>query len=802
MSSIYEQIHEFLGEQNKPVGVAAFLDDARFQQCSRAELNGLLLGLCREGQVRRCIRQGKMLFTLQPQKDEVTNPCSAFIANMQSGLNGFLFGMRDGGTEEEQASGLAGLGRALNQYTFNNAVGDEAEKYGSLPELTFEQGRRFENDQYSIAIPDGFHISENEEDRDFIMWLPSSTEPDEWQEGRMILYAGALTELSAEVMEQVCLPESLAALLEEGMWQSKSQLDMIEDTDLYGISGPVEGVIMAGEVNANIQICFKHGVKQMRAQLGEALPEGQRYAYVKLMRNWIGTIQLKQQWAGISPLDAPECLAKPLSAAFVSEQSELVQKWKEALIALHNLKANSLVAQINYRRTKGDMPKSTTDRMIRDLLEANRERQETLAAQAVRVLKHYSEKAAEDKQLLKLYEALEPVFEQNQWEDGDIVVTSEKIIEYRKEALTPAVEKLRNAPVITPDQLTLTLTTEDCEQIEIGKDAEGADVFLEYEQERDQLLEERSVTFDKLIGVFNRIHSPAEERLRQHIKSANMKCGDGIADALHRLKVRGMLFMRRGGSFDFAARMHDYLEAEIDALQLAVYVETSAGDTWEFRFKAPDYVLKLPIRWTEYAEKEKERRRQEHEQTITRMRESVATLRKHELALQEAIGSAQTEAEQAAAAYEESERTIASRLDQVRSDGRRRIRDCENHRNEAQRRLTTLQQQKADAEAELAKAFVLAVGKKKTLRERIDSLNREIGTTQVKLAEFARLVDQACDDAANALQSVNEEHERLRLRMEETAQRCATLPEELRLARERLAKGKASLQALLAEKNA
>ena len=174
MSSIYEQIHEFLGEQNKPVGVAAFLDDARFQQCNRAELNGLLLGLCREGQVRRCIRQGKMLFTLQPQKDEVTNPCSAFIANMQSGLNGFLFGMRDGGTEEEQASGLAGLGRALNQYTFNNAVGDEAEKYGSLPELTFEQGRRFENDQYSIAIPDGFRISENEEDRDFIMWLPSS----------------------------------------------------------------------------------------------------------------------------------------------------------------------------------------------------------------------------------------------------------------------------------------------------------------------------------------------------------------------------------------------------------------------------------------------------------------------------------------------------------------------------------------------------------------------------------------------------------------------------------------------------
>lgn len=96
---------------------------------------------------------------------------------------------------------------------------------------------------------------------------------------------------------------------------------------------------------------------------------------------------------------------------------------------------------------------------------------------------------------------------------------------------------------------------------------------------------------------------------------------------------------------------------------------------------------------------------------------------------------------------------------------------------------------------------MLAVGGKKTLRERIDSLNREIGATQVKLAEFSRLVDQACDDAAIALQSVNAEHEQLRLRMEETAQRCTMLPEELRLARERLAKGKASLQALLAEKN-
>lgn len=38
--------------------------------------------------------------------------------------------------------------------------------------------------------------------------------------------------------------------------------------------------------------------------------------------------------------------------------------------------------------------------------------------------------------------------------------------------------------------------------------------------------------------------------------------------------------------------MHDYLETEIDALQLAVYVETSAGDTRAFRFKVPDHALK------------------------------------------------------------------------------------------------------------------------------------------------------------------------------------------------------------------
>ena len=72
--------------------------------------------------------------------------------------------------------------------------------------------------------------------------------------------------------------------------------------------------------------------------------------------------------------------------------------------------------------------------------------------------------------------------------------------------------------------------------------------------------------------------------------------------------------------------MHDYHEAEIDALQLAMYVETSAGDTRAFRLKAPDHVLKLSVRWTEFAEKEKERRRQEHERTITRMRERVATM--------------------------------------------------------------------------------------------------------------------------------------------------------------------------------
>lgn len=38
--------------------------------------------------------------------------------------------------------------------------------------------------------------------------------------------------------------------------------------------------------------------------------------------------------------------------------------------------------------------------------------------------------------------------------------------------------------------------------------------------------------------------------------------------------------------------MHDYLETEIDALQLAVYVETSAGNTRAFRFKVPDHALK------------------------------------------------------------------------------------------------------------------------------------------------------------------------------------------------------------------
>ncbi len=106
---------------------------------------------------------------------------------------------RDARLEENVASTLSRLQKMMQDIDDQSM---DVESDFSRYELSFESGERFENDYYSIAVPDGFRTEKDLDGNDYVMWLPNPENPDEWEASLFSVRQKAGSGLSSDTLEE------------------------------------------------------------------------------------------------------------------------------------------------------------------------------------------------------------------------------------------------------------------------------------------------------------------------------------------------------------------------------------------------------------------------------------------------------------------------------------------------------------------------------------------------------------------------------------------------------------------------
>lgn len=781
MKSIYEKIAEFLGEQNSPVSVADFMADMRFSALKREELLEILLDESREGKVHYSLREGKAYFSGTPLEDEVTNPARSFISNMKTNLASVLAASQVNNGASAKVQGAAPQGIFNQVFEGVKEIGTQKE----VPHFTYKEGKRCGDERYSIAIPDGFRIQKNVDDRAFVAWLPNEDEPDQYESGKVILFDGTFQQINMD--EMPVLPEQMMAISEMVSWKSQSTMNSLFKTEIFSVwNGEVGGTIRLNGTHAYIQLGFPDGIKIIRIQIDGEFGAGQYAAYANMAREWVSTLHLKKGFSEILALDGAKFMQPILSAELVKLFKDEAEKWTQNLQKLFDLKMGALQAQVEYRQENGNISASALRQMIKDQHDDIRERYETVAQQAVSTLKHFSDIAPQNELLLDLYAAAEPVFEQDKWEnavDGKPIVTqSEKILTLRKAALTPAIAALQTKFSDRFEKLKHEKEKEkaekDREQPAENLKSEADKLFEDYEKEKNRISEQRKRELDQ---VYARNRSTTYENmnaLRREFTLKNNESGRRLSALVRKLSEDGEKLVKRGAGEDFIRRMISKIQEEQEELTLELDINISAYDKWEIRFDIPQDIKKLPDKWKKMlnqpsqGKNELQKKQKASEAKPAKEKEKTKQAETEDEKYQKAYHTWKKECDEATAKrkarkeklLEEAEAENRKQLERAEQAYRQSITQKKQHLEDEKRR-------KEEAEKKLGTLGFFAFGEKKDQKAIIEETTRTIPQTQAA-------IEQAEADYQAELGKIAERLKKNKEEAESKAEREIPMPEK------------------------
>ena len=167
------KVLEYLKKQARPVALGEIAAALGLEHAQAAQL---LQRLSRENLAFRSVKDGHAFYSADPTEGEGAIPTQAFIDGIQGRLQGVLGGsgmkaqsvtgntstdvllsVNNGGSEaDDQASDKPSIADFLNNIRDGMTGGELPPE--SPVHWTFDKGLMFENDQYSLPIPDGFRF--------------------------------------------------------------------------------------------------------------------------------------------------------------------------------------------------------------------------------------------------------------------------------------------------------------------------------------------------------------------------------------------------------------------------------------------------------------------------------------------------------------------------------------------------------------------------------------------------------------------------------------------------------------------
>lgn len=284
-----EKMLEYLMTLSQP---AALEQIAGAVGLTRRETAQLLQQLSRENKAFRSLRGGHAYYSADPAKGEGALPSQAFIDRLNSvpgnGMPG-LFG------------GLFGGQPAVSPA----AVLSEA----SPVHWTFTQGRRFENEQFSVAIPNGFALAPDPGDGRAFTAVPEGFEQDSASAPVQIMDSS----YSPQEPEPVCAdPEPILEAGEKMAWDIVGRLDLNDPGQVtmkrFG-SGSVIALRIGPAVSYMLVFPLCRGTKMFRV-LTQETPEDRRGEETDALIRWADSFRWKNPLAPVA-MDDPALTRDP-----------------------------------------------------------------------------------------------------------------------------------------------------------------------------------------------------------------------------------------------------------------------------------------------------------------------------------------------------------------------------------------------------------------------------------------------------------------------------------------------------------
>lgn len=205
MSDLNEMIFDYLKEQNKELSIGEINSTENFKNISRRELAQALQCMERQHDVFRNLKNGKAYYHINGENTVVQNQVRESINDLQRKLNGC-------NNVKNKESGEKYL-----EDSFYEKI--EVKNIN----ITFDEKKEVVCDKYTMKIPDGFKILE-EEGRDFVAFLPKKDADDsEYNMGGAYVQILPSINMPLQVDGEYGVLEIYSALNEYAYWTSTRQ---------------------------------------------------------------------------------------------------------------------------------------------------------------------------------------------------------------------------------------------------------------------------------------------------------------------------------------------------------------------------------------------------------------------------------------------------------------------------------------------------------------------------------------------------------------------------------------------------
>ena len=225
--------------------------------------------------------------------------------------------------------------------------------------FTYDQGLVFENEHYSIRVPDGFVIKEGEEDRDFIAYLPNGDDTDDYLESNFIIYAGQ--DLNGGVNAQLKLPLTYHAVLNAFTTQLPGTIPW------YYHRRELPGIISASPnadcLHANAVVAYGETLKMIRFQIVVSSKK-QANACESLIKSMLDKMVAKNPVDILDIIDDDKYVNMSLEANELAQWTELMDGYANQIAIARNQRQNQIVQIIQSNNPGVHKIK----KMLRDML--------------------------------------------------------------------------------------------------------------------------------------------------------------------------------------------------------------------------------------------------------------------------------------------------------------------------------------------------------------------------------------------------------------------------------------------------